>query len=119
MDQRITQPSAVLYFPWTLDVARLPGARQSDENGSSDGDVGIKRAKEEGRKRENCVSLTFLDSSVHLTRFSLFLHEKIRMSRLPVAARRKWKERRTKKKARSANSIRSHVARGRRRQLRS
>jgi len=45
MDQRITQPSAVPYFPWTLDAARLPGARQSDENGSNDGNVGIDRAK--------------------------------------------------------------------------
>jgi len=36
----------------------MPGARQSDENGSSDGDVGIERIGE-GRERESYVSLTF------------------------------------------------------------
>lgn len=77
------------------------------------GDVGV-----QGRAQtRNCVSLTFLDSSVHFSRFPLFLHKKIRMSRLPVAARTRRKERQKEKKTRSANSICSHVARGRRRQL--
>lgn len=84
--------------------ARLPGARQSDENGSSDGDVGIERIGE-GHERESCVSLTFLDSSVHF--FLDFCTRKLdcRVYLLQGTRwKKRWKKRRKKKRKASTLS---------------